>query len=87
MKHGWTFSVLIINLFCRTKLGVKENMNKKDKNQKFSYKDILACIIHEPRLPQMRGMVHEAVLVHREWATTKQMWKDRLAQRVKNADV
>jgi len=49
--------------------------------------DHITCIIHEFRLPQMQGMVHEAVLVHREWAATKQMWQDRLARRVKNADI
>jgi hypothetical protein len=30
-------------------------------------------IIHESRLLQMRGVVHEAVVYHREWATTKQV--------------
>ena len=48
---------------------------------------ILACIIHELRLPQMRGVAHEVVLVHHEWAATKQMWEDRLARRVKTADI
>jgi len=32
----------------------------------------LAWIIHESRLPQMQGAVHEAVVLHREWAATPQ---------------
>ena len=35
----------------------------------------------------MRGAVHEAVLVHREWAATKQMRQYRLARRIKNSDI
>ncbi len=35
---------------------------------------LLTWIIHESRLLQMRGAVHEAVVYHREWAATKQMW-------------
>jgi len=31
------------------------------------------CVIHESRLLQMRGAVHEAVVYHREWAATKQV--------------
>ena len=30
-------------------------------------------IIHGPRLLQMRGVTHTAVVVHRKWVTTKQM--------------
>ena len=30
-------------------------------------------IIHEPRLLQMRGVTHVAVVVHRKWVTTNQM--------------
>jgi hypothetical protein len=35
----------------------------------------------------MRGVAHEAVVIHRDWAATKQMQKDRLAQRVKDAEI
>jgi len=51
----------------------------------YSFKE-LAWIIHEPRLMQMRGVTHAAVVVHRKWVTTKQMRQNRLARRVKNAD-
>jgi len=50
----------------------------------------LTWIIHEPRLLQMRGVIHAAVVLHRKRVTTKQpthptqpSW---LARRVKNAD-
>ena len=51
----------------------------------YSFKE-LAWIIHEPRLMQMRGVSHAAVVVYRKWVTTKQMCQNRLARRVKNAD-
>ncbi len=35
----------------------------------------------------MQGAAYEAVVLHRELVTTQQMQQDRLAQRVKNADV
>ena len=35
----------------------------------------------------MQGVEREAVVVHRERATTKQMGKDWLAQRVKSAGI
>jgi len=28
-------------------------------------------VIHESRLPDIRGTAHEAVVVHRDWAVTK----------------
>jgi len=31
-------------------------------------------VIHEPSLPQMQGTAHEVVVLHHEWAVTKQMW-------------
>jgi hypothetical protein len=31
-------------------------------------------------------VAHEAVVVYREWVTTKSMCRDRFARRVKNAD-
>ena len=34
---------------------------------------LLTWIIHGPRLLQMRGVTHAAVVVHRKWVTTKQM--------------
>ncbi len=50
----------------------------------------ITWIIHGPRLLQMRGVTHAAVIVHRKWVTTKhpphptqQYW---FARRVKNAD-
>ena len=46
----------------------------------------LAWIIHELRLPKMRGVADEAVVAHRKSVTTKQMRQDQLAQRVKNVD-
>jgi len=46
----------------------------------------IAWIIHESRLPQMQGAAREAVVVHREWVATQQLWQDWLAQRVKNVD-
>jgi len=45
-----------------------------------------AWIIRESRLLQMRGVTHAAVVVHRKWVITKQMLRNRLARRVKNAD-
>ena len=36
-------------------------------------------IIHELRLVQMRGIANEAVVFHRKFAITKQMYRDRLA--------
>jgi len=34
---------------------------------------LLTWIIHEPSLLQMRGTAHEVVVLHHEWAVTKQM--------------
>jgi len=34
---------------------------------------LLTWIIHESRLPQVRGVAHEAAVIHRDWARTKQM--------------
>jgi len=34
----------------------------------------------------LSSIAHEAVVVHCEWAVTKQMRRDRLARKVKNAD-
>jgi hypothetical protein len=42
-------------------------------------------VIHESRLPQMRGAGDEAVIIHCESAATKQMRGDRLACKVKSA--
>jgi len=47
---------------------------------------VLTWIIHELRLPQVRGVADEAVVVHCKSATTKQMRRVRLAQKVKNVD-
>jgi len=35
---------------------------------------------------QMRGIGYAAVVIHRKCPVTKQMYQDRLAHRVKNAD-
>jgi len=44
----------------------------------FSYKEKIeihyTCIIHESRLLQMQGTGYEAVVLHREYPVTKQMW-------------
>jgi len=37
-------------------------------------------------LLQMQGTAHEVVVLHHEWAVTKQMQQDRLACKVKIAD-
>jgi len=37
-------------------------------------KEEITWIIHESRLPQIRGAGDEAVVLHRESAATKEMW-------------
>jgi len=44
-------------------------------------------MIHEPSLLQMRGTGDAAVVLHRKWPVTTHMQPDRLARRVKNADM
>ena len=35
---------------------------------------------------KVEEVAHEAVVIYREWATTKVLWWDQLTRRVKNAD-
>jgi hypothetical protein len=49
--------------------------------------NLLTWIIHESRLRQMQGTRHEDVVFHFECLVTKQMKQDRLAYKVKSADI
>jgi hypothetical protein len=51
----------------------KKRVSKKIKISKIRGETGEDWIIHEPRLLQMRGVIHAAVVFYRKWVTTKQM--------------
>jgi len=48
-------------------------INVRDKKRKMKDKNYLTWIIHESKLPQMRGVKDEAVVFHRKSFATKQI--------------